>query len=79
MRMSLEELHAVCARDGIPTSAYDVVSGFYQHTLDRIPEDELPVNIAPAFIDHRLRHGLRQPVCAEIPGAAPETRHDYRL
>ncbi|MDH4021902.1 MAG: TylF/MycF family methyltransferase [Gammaproteobacteria bacterium] len=73
MTMSLQEFHGICARDGIPVSAYDVVPGFYHDTLDRMSAGDAPVNIALAFIDcdmysstksvlrflmPRLKHGM---------------------
>jgi hypothetical protein len=71
--MSVEEFHHVCARDGVPRSAYEVVPGFYQDTIDRMAPTDRPVNIALAFIDcdmysstrsvlgflmPRLKHGM---------------------
>ncbi|MDH5254678.1 MAG: TylF/MycF family methyltransferase [Gammaproteobacteria bacterium] len=51
MKMSVDEFHQACARDGVPRSAYEVVPGFYQDTLDRMAPTDRPVNIALAFID----------------------------
>jgi predicted O-methyltransferase YrrM len=73
MSMSVEEFHGICARDGVPRSAYDVVPGFYRDTLDRMSATDSPTNIALAFIDcdmysstksvldflmPRLKHGM---------------------
>ncbi len=73
MSMSLDEFHFLCARDGVPRWAYDVVPGFYSETLDRMSPTDAPTNIALAFIDcdmysstrsvlnflmPRLKHGM---------------------
>ena len=73
MDMSVDEFHQICARDGVPRSAYEVVPGFYHDTLDRMAPGDKPVNIALAFIDcdlyssttsvlaflmPRLKHGM---------------------
>lgn len=73
MSMSVDEFHAICARDGVPRAEYEVVPGFYHDTLDRMGPTEGPTNIALAFIDcdmysstrsvlnflmPRLKHGM---------------------
>lgn len=73
MSMSVEEFHHVCARDGVPRAAYEVVPGFYHDTIERMSPTDQPVNIALAFIDcdmysstrsvlgflmPRLKHGM---------------------
>jgi O-methyltransferase len=73
MAISLEQFHEVCAANGIPRDAYNVVPGFYEDTLARMAPGEQPANIALAYIDcdlysstktvleflaPRLKHGM---------------------
>jgi len=52
LSMSVDEFHGICARNGIPRDAYEVVPGYYDQTL-RIDDTspKLPQNIALAYID----------------------------
>jgi O-methyltransferase len=52
LSMSVDDFHAVCARNAIPREAYRVVEGYYEDTLrvdDTSPR--LPQDIALAYID----------------------------
>jgi O-methyltransferase len=70
MATNLDEFHAICAANGIPRDAYEVVPGFYEYTL---PKQQRPTNIALAYVDcdlysstktvldflrPRLKHGM---------------------
>jgi O-methyltransferase len=73
MATPVGEFHALCASNGIPSNAYDVVPGFYEQTLATMSPSAKPVNIALAYIDcdfysstrtvlqflmPRLKHGM---------------------
>lgn len=70
---SLDNFHALCASNGIPSDAYSVVPGFFDQTLTRLSPEDAPMNIALAYIDcdlysstktvlqfllPRLKHGM---------------------
>ena len=67
LSMSLEEFHQVCARDGVPRSAYEVVPGFYHDTIDRMGPTDQPVNIALAFIDCDMYSSARSVLAFLMP------------
>jgi O-methyltransferase len=56
---SLDDFHAICASNGIPTNVYNVVPGFYDQTLTRNSRYDLPTNIALAYIDCDLYSSAR--------------------
>ena len=73
MNMSLEQFYINCRIEGIPKSAYEVVPGFYEETLDKSSSTDKPANIGLAYIDcdmhtsttsvihflmPRLKHGM---------------------
>ena len=73
MVTSLDEFHAICASNGIPSDAYNVVPGFYDQALTRLSSEDAPTNIALAYVDcdlyssaktvlefllPRLKHGM---------------------
>src|SRR3989442_595986 len=49
--MVLNYLHQLCASNGIPRDAYNVVPGFYDQSLTALPPEEVPSNIALAYVD----------------------------
>jgi hypothetical protein len=51
MATTLEQFHAVCATNGIPSDAYTAVPGFYEQTLATMSPGEQPTNIALAYVD----------------------------
>jgi hypothetical protein len=51
MATSLEHFHTVCARNGIPPDAYNVVPGFYEQTLATMMPTDAPADIALAYVD----------------------------
>src|SRR5438477_10578680 len=51
MATNVDEFHAICAANGIPREAYEVVPGFYEDTLSTSSLDEEPANIALAYVD----------------------------
>jgi O-methyltransferase len=73
MATNVDEFHAICAANGIPRDAYELVPGFYEDTLPSRAPDEEPSNIALAYVDcdlytsaktvleflrPRLKHGM---------------------
>ena len=73
MATSLDEFHATCASNGIPSDTYSVVPGFYDQTLTGLSPEDAPKNIALAYVDcdlysssktvlqfliPRLKHGM---------------------
>jgi hypothetical protein len=73
MANSLDAFHEACASNGIPKEAYEVVAGFFEHSLTTLSPDDEPRNIALAYVDcdmysstktvleflePRLKHGM---------------------
>ncbi|HWJ31688.1 MAG TPA: TylF/MycF/NovP-related O-methyltransferase [Gaiellaceae bacterium] len=73
MATNVEEFHAICAANGVPRDAYEIVPGFYEDTLPQRLLSDPPVNIALAYVDcdlytstktvleflrPRLKHGM---------------------
>ena len=52
MRMELDDFHSICKKSGIPPSAYEVVPGYYEVTLNsEVSTSNLPSNICMAYVD----------------------------
>lgn len=61
MNISIDEFTEVCRRNGIPTSEYSIVPGFYADTIGGLgpPPARLPQNICLAYIDCDLYTSTR--------------------
>ena len=59
LKTALPEFHAICRRNGIPTSDYRVVPGFYSQSLGALAAGDAPANIALAYIDCDLYSSTR--------------------
>jgi len=59
MSTSLDEFHRICKSKGVPSNAYRVVPGCYEHTLPRILLGKEPNNICLAYIDCDLYFSTR--------------------
>lgn len=59
MKTGLDEFHAICARNGIPREAYEVVPGFYEQSLRALGPDGEPRDIALAYVDCDLYASTR--------------------
>jgi hypothetical protein len=51
MSCALDQFHAICAANKVPRNTYNVVPGFYKETLWPGRTENLPTNIAIAYID----------------------------
>jgi len=52
MRTELDEFHFICRYNGIPSSMYRVIPGYYDQTLmNDAPDQDLPDDICLAYID----------------------------
>ena len=56
---SIEQFHSICAAKGVPRSAYNVVPGFYEESLNAMAADDAPRNIALAYVDCDLLSSTR--------------------
>jgi O-methyltransferase len=51
MARGVDEFRKICAKNGIPAGAYELVPGFYDETLTAMTPDDEPTNIALAYVD----------------------------
>lgn len=71
MSMGIASFRNICRLNGIPEGHYETVEGFYEQTLPKFSPNQIPNNVALAFIDCDLYTST----CCVLDFLSPRLKH----